>query len=128
MVGTKHCCWGECKRDSRYADKWTKSHKELEESGKKVFIPIPKPSRDMAKCKRWLEDCLREFVTEKNITLNKHLYLCSSLARRKRSNSRISRSTEGKSKISPTKSSTCCKEISTKRYTSLSFPENNGVQ
>ena len=24
MVGTKHCCLGECKRDSRYADKWPK--------------------------------------------------------------------------------------------------------
>ena len=61
MVGTKHCCCGECKTDSRYADKWPKSLKELEESGKKVFIPFPKPSRDMAKCKRWLVACLREF-------------------------------------------------------------------
>ena len=24
MVGTKHCCLGEFKRDSRYADKWPK--------------------------------------------------------------------------------------------------------
>ena len=75
MVGTKHCCWGECKTDSRYADKWPKSLKELEESGKKVFIPFPKPSRDMAKCKRWLVACLREFFTEKNITRN--TYICA---------------------------------------------------
>ena len=43
MVGTKHCCWGECKTDLRYADKWPKSLKELEESGKKVFVPFSKP-------------------------------------------------------------------------------------
>ena len=24
MAGTKHCCLDECKRDSRYADKWPK--------------------------------------------------------------------------------------------------------
>ena len=35
MVGTKHYCWGECKTDSRHADKWPKSLKELEESGRK---------------------------------------------------------------------------------------------
>ena len=75
MVGTKHCCWGECKTDSRYADKWPKSLKELEESGKKVFIPFPKPSRDMARCKRWLVACLREFLTEKNRTRN--TYICA---------------------------------------------------
>ena len=75
MVGTKHCCCGECKTDSRYADKWPKSLKELEESGKKVFIPFPKPLRDMAKCKRWLVACSREFFTEKNITRN--TYICA---------------------------------------------------
>ena len=75
MVGTKHCCWGECKTDSRYADKWPKSLKELEESGKKVFIPFPKPSRDMAKCKRWLVACSHELVTKKNITRN--TYICA---------------------------------------------------
>ena len=37
MVSTKHCCWGECKTDSRYPDKWPKSLKEMEKSGKKVF-------------------------------------------------------------------------------------------
>ena len=75
MVGTKHFCWGECKTDSRYADKWPKSLKELEESGKKVFIPFPKPSRDMAKCKRWLVACSHEFFTEKKITRN--AYICA---------------------------------------------------
>ena len=36
MVSTKHCCWGKCKTDSRYREKWPKSLKEVEESGKKV--------------------------------------------------------------------------------------------
>jgi len=40
MVGTRHCCWGECKTDSRYPEKWPESIKELEKSGKKVFIPV----------------------------------------------------------------------------------------
>ena len=43
MVGTRHCCWGECKTDSRYPEKWPESLKELEKSGQKVFIPFPKP-------------------------------------------------------------------------------------
>lgn len=75
MVSTKHCCWGECKTDSRYPDKWTKSLKELQASGKKVFIPFPKPSQDIAKCKRWLVACSRELFTEKNITRN--TYICA---------------------------------------------------
>ena len=45
---------------------------KLEESGKKVFIPFPKPSRDMAKWKRWEVANLREFFTEKNIR-NTHI-------------------------------------------------------
>ena len=43
--------------------------------GKKVFIPFPKPSRDMAKCKRWLVACSREFFPEKNIIRN--TYICA---------------------------------------------------
>ena len=75
MVSTKHCCWGESKMDLRYPDKWAKSLKELQESGKKVFIPFPKPSQDIAKCKRWLVACSRELLTEKNITRN--TYICA---------------------------------------------------
>ena len=37
MVGTKHCCWGECKTESRYPEKWLESLKELENSGQKVL-------------------------------------------------------------------------------------------
>ena len=71
MVGTRHCCWGECKTDSRYPEKWPESLKELEKSGQKVFIPFPKPAKDLAKCKRWLVACSREFFTEKNVNKNK---------------------------------------------------------
>ena len=42
MVGTRHCCWGECKTDSRYPEKWPESLKELEKSGQKVFISLCK--------------------------------------------------------------------------------------
>ena len=75
MVSTKHCCWGECKTDSRFPEEWPKSLKELQESGKKVFIPFPKPSQDIAKCKRWLVACSREFFTEKSISRN--TYICA---------------------------------------------------
>ena len=75
MVGTRHCCWGECKTDSRYPEKWPESLKELEKSGQKVFIPFPKPTKDLAKCKRWLVACSREFFTEKNV--NKNTYICA---------------------------------------------------
>lgn len=75
MVSTKHCCWGECKTDSRYPDKWPKSLKEMEQSGKKVFIPFPKPSQDIMKCKRWMLACSRQFFTENSITRN--TYICA---------------------------------------------------
>ena len=38
-MGTKHCCWDECKTESRYPEKWPEWVKELENSGQKVFIP-----------------------------------------------------------------------------------------
>ena len=67
MVGTRHCYWGECKTDSRYPEKWPESLKELEKSAQKVFIPFPKRAKELAKCKRWLVACSREFITEKNV-------------------------------------------------------------
>ena len=41
MVGTKHCCLGECKRDSRYADKWPKLLR-VREIGEKSIHTFPK--------------------------------------------------------------------------------------
>ena len=58
MVTTKYCCWGECKSDVRYPYKWPKSLKKVEQSGKKVFIPFPKPTQDTAKCVQALASCL----------------------------------------------------------------------
>ena len=75
MVGTRHCCWGECKTDSRYPEKWLESLKEVEKSGQKVFIPFPKPATDLVKCKRWLVACSGEFFMEKNF--NKNTYICA---------------------------------------------------
>ena len=76
MVGSKHCCWGECKTDSRYPDRWPKSLKELNESGEKVFIPFPKPTgKNFEKCKRWIVACSREHFTDKCITRN--TYICA---------------------------------------------------
>ena len=76
MVSTKHCCWGECKTDSRYPERWPKSLKDLQESGKKVFIPFPKPSQDIVKCRRWIAACSRQFFTEKSISRN-YTYICA---------------------------------------------------
>ena len=73
-VSTKHCCWGDCKTDSR-PKKWPKSLKEVEESGRKVFIPFPKPSQDIEKCRRWIVACSQQFFTDNNITRN--TYICA---------------------------------------------------
>ena len=40
MVGTKHCCWGECKSDSRYPDKLPKQLQEMISDGRKAFIGL----------------------------------------------------------------------------------------
>ena len=63
MVGTKHCCWGECKTESRYPEKWPESLKELENSGQRVFIHFPKPMNAMYP--RLVKKSIKEtFVTE----------------------------------------------------------------
>ena len=66
---------GECRTDSRYREYWPKSLVELEESGKKVFIPFPKPSQDIEKCRGWIVACSLEFFTEKNVSRN--TYICA---------------------------------------------------
>lgn len=75
MVGTKHCCWGQCRSDSRYPQKLPNSLKEMLNSGQKAFIPFPKPSKGIEKCKRWIHACSRENFSLKNI--NKHTYICA---------------------------------------------------
>ena len=109
MVGTKHCCWGECKTDSRYPEKWPESLKELKNSGQKVFIPFPKPWRDLAKCKRWIVACSREFFTEKNF--NKNTYICAlHWPGGTKSHSRVSRPAQSKSHTDTSRTSVCSKE------------------
>jgi len=75
MVGTKHCCWGECKSDSRYPEKLPKSLQEMTASGQKAFIPFLKPSQGIDKCQRWITACSREFFTTASITRN--TYICA---------------------------------------------------
>lgn len=75
MVGTKHCSWGKCTTDSRYPKRWRDSLKKLEESGKKLFIPLAKPSQDLEKCHRWIVACSHKFFTEKNIS--RITYICA---------------------------------------------------
>ena len=64
---TKHCCYGVCNSDSRYADR---SHMENIQ-----WIPFPKPKRQQEKCMRWVRACGREdFSVEK---VRKWTYICS---------------------------------------------------
>ena len=75
MVSTKHCSWGTCRSDARYPDKLHKSLKELEATGKKAFIPFPKPSQGVDKCQRWINACSREGFTKENV--NRNTYICA---------------------------------------------------
>ena len=40
-----------------------------------MFIPFPKPSQGIEKCKRWIVSCSWQFFTEKSITRN--TYICA---------------------------------------------------
>ena len=78
---TKHCCWGNCKNDSRYPDKLP--------SGT-YFIRFPKPGNvkesmtqwekdrenvKTEKAKKWVHACGREGFSIKNI--KKDTFICS---------------------------------------------------
>lgn len=77
----KHCCWGNCKNDSRYPDKFPPGT---------YFIPFPKvgkikesmtqweknrQSERTEKAKQWIHACGRKAFCIKNIT--KDTYICS---------------------------------------------------
>ena len=72
MVGTKHCCLCQCKRDSRYADKWPKLlrvrgiRKKSIHTFSKTFVRHGKVQGSA---------CSREFFVEKNIT--RSTYVCA---------------------------------------------------
>ena len=63
----KHCCYGLCNSDSRYADR---------DYMQGVFwINFPKPKRNEVKCRKWIAACGREnFTIEK---VKKWTYICS---------------------------------------------------
>ena len=44
MVATKHCCWGECKSDSRFPHLLHPALKKRLQEGKPIFLPFPKKS------------------------------------------------------------------------------------
>ena len=64
----KHCCWGLCKSDSRYPNKYP-------ESGI-IWIPFPKPKTFPEKARRWVILCGREkdFTVDR---VGKNTYICS---------------------------------------------------
>ena len=69
----KHCCFGLCNSDSRYAYK--------EHMNGVFFIPFPKPFSQKEKCKLWFIACGRprtKTFNENNIT--KDTYICSKVS------------------------------------------------
>ena len=69
MVTTKHCCWGDCKSDSR-----TGCPQGVYFIGFGNGFPKPH-GKDTEKCLRWVESCGRKYFTIKNVT--KDTYMCS---------------------------------------------------
>ncbi|XP_052707529.1 uncharacterized protein LOC128182817 [Crassostrea angulata] len=63
----KHCCWGTCRSDSRYA--------EGEHMEGVSWFPFPKPITQLEKCQRWVKLCGRKNFTVANV--NKSTYICS---------------------------------------------------
>ena len=66
--GTKHCCYGLCNSDSRYAHK---TH-----MAEVSFIRFPKPWIDFEKCQTWVRACGRgDTFTTKNV--NNSTFICT---------------------------------------------------
>lgn len=64
---TRHCCYKDCRSDSRYADR-----ESMQGVG---WVPFPKPKTNLAKCERWLEICCREGFTVDKV--KKWTYICT---------------------------------------------------
>ena len=64
---TRHCCYGVCNSDSRYADR--------EHMQGVTWLIFPKPHLDAEKCQRWVAACSRENFTTDKVT--KWTYICS---------------------------------------------------
>ena len=54
MVATKHCCWGECKSDSRFPHLLHPALKKRLQEGKPIFLQFPKKSQGLERCLRWV--------------------------------------------------------------------------
>ena len=66
---TKHCCYGDCKSDSRYKDRPYRSMQGV------TWTPFPKPKTKLEKCQRWVYACGRGDFTVDNV--KKWTYICS---------------------------------------------------
>lgn len=66
-MGGKHCCYGTCNSDSRYADR--------PHMNGVFFIPFPKPKTNLEKCKIWIKNCGRKDFGIDRISRN--TYVCS---------------------------------------------------
>ena len=75
MVATKHCCWGECKSDSRFPHLLHPALKKRLQEGKPIFLPFPKKSQGLERCLRWVNACGRgkDFTVDK---VTKYTYIC----------------------------------------------------
>ena len=63
----KHCCYGDCRSDSRKYGK---------ECMKGVFwIPFPKRQTELFKCQTWVSACGRHDLTVEN--MSRWTYICS---------------------------------------------------
>ena len=75
MVATKHCCWRECKSDSRFPHLHHPALKKRLQEGKPIFYPFPKKSQGLERCLRWVNACGRgkDFTVDK---VTKYTYIC----------------------------------------------------
>ena len=64
---TRHCCYGMCNSDSRYADR---DHMQGV-----TWIVFPKLHIDREKCQKWVAACGRDRFTTDSV--NKWTYICS---------------------------------------------------
>ena len=65
MVTTKHCCYGACRSNYRYAD--------TDRMTNVFFIRFSKPPLDRAKAERWANACRREDFTVASIKKDTHI-------------------------------------------------------
>ncbi|KAI0237607.1 hypothetical protein LSAT2_011837 [Lamellibrachia satsuma] len=69
MVYTKHCCYGTCNSDSRYADR--------PDMQGVFFINFPKPKTQREKCEKWIRRCGRPKEQFNVDRVKKMTFICS---------------------------------------------------